>query len=137
MFVLDANTFIEAHRRYYSFDIAPGFWQNLQQQAVNGQIVSIDWVYREIAKNDEDDELKVWANNEFREFFRSTDCEAVFNAYRDVINWAMNQSQFRNTAKSEFASVADSWLVAYAKANGCIVVTHEAYKPEIKRKIRL
>jgi hypothetical protein len=25
-FVLDANVFIEAHRRYYAFDIAPLFW---------------------------------------------------------------------------------------------------------------
>lgn len=25
-FVLDANVFIEAHRRYYAFDIAPFFW---------------------------------------------------------------------------------------------------------------
>lgn len=25
-YILDANVFIEAHRRYYSFDIAPSFW---------------------------------------------------------------------------------------------------------------
>lgn len=135
MFVLDANIFIEAHRRYYSFDIAPGFWQHLQQQAANGRLLSIDWVYREIAKNDEDDELRGWANNEFLEFFQSTDSETVFAAYREVISWAMTQSQFSDAAKSEFASVADSWLVAYAKAFGCIVVTHETYSPNIKRKI--
>jgi len=31
VYVLDANVFIEAARRYYAFDIAPKFWDTLIQ----------------------------------------------------------------------------------------------------------
>lgn len=30
-YCLDANVFVEAHRRYYAFDIAPPFWRALEQ----------------------------------------------------------------------------------------------------------
>ena len=36
--------FIEAHRRYYAFDLAPKFWQALVEHACNGQVESIDRV---------------------------------------------------------------------------------------------
>lgn len=38
-------------------------------------------------------------------------------------------------AKQEFASVADGWLVAYAKAHECTVVTHEQSHKDSKRRI--
>ena len=28
-YLLDANVFMEAHRRYYAFDLCPGFWECL------------------------------------------------------------------------------------------------------------
>lgn len=52
-FVLDANIFIDAHRRYYAFDFAPGFWRVLIEQAEKGRVISIDRVRDElIASND-------------------------------------------------------------------------------------
>jgi hypothetical protein len=135
MFVLDANIFVEAHKRYYSFDIAPGFWQALKQKAEENLLISIDRIYSEIDKFGEDDELKTWAKTEFKDYFISTDHIEIFTAYSEIMEWAINQSQYNKSAKSEFASVADSWLLAYAKAFNSTIVTHEEYKPEIKRKI--
>jgi len=43
-FVLDTNVLVEAHRRYYAFDIAPCFWRVLLKLADRGHIVSIDRV---------------------------------------------------------------------------------------------
>ena len=40
-------------------------------------------------------------------------------------------------AKSEFASVPDSWLLAYASVNNLIVVTHEVYAPDITQKVKI
>jgi Zn-dependent peptidase ImmA (M78 family) len=37
-YVLDANVFIEAARRYYALDLAPGFWQKLTQYASAGAV---------------------------------------------------------------------------------------------------
>lgn len=47
-FVLDANIFIEAHRRYYGLDLCPGFWESLRHFARRGRLLSIDRVYREL-----------------------------------------------------------------------------------------
>ncbi|MCF6409555.1 DUF4411 family protein [Pseudalkalibacillus salsuginis] len=42
---------------------------------------------------------------------------------------------FLPEAKSEFASNADAWQIAYAKARGGTLVTHEAYKREKRNRI--
>ncbi|GIV50097.1 MAG: hypothetical protein KatS3mg038_0618 [Candidatus Kapaibacterium sp.] len=60
-YLLDTSVFIEAFRRYYSFDIAPGFWNALIAHA--DSVFSIDRVRDEINKNRDD--LSKWANNNF------------------------------------------------------------------------
>ncbi len=40
-FVLDSNIFIEAHRRYYAFDICPGFWDSLRSGFRRGHSFSV------------------------------------------------------------------------------------------------
>lgn len=49
--------------------------------------------------------------------------------------WSQGQAQFTDAAKAEFASAPDSWLAAYALANGCVVVTHEQFHRDIKVRI--
>ena len=52
-----------------------------------------------------------------------------------MMNWVYSQSQFTDAAKTEFASVADGWVIAYAAVNGMVVVTHEQYAPDARRKV--
>ena len=132
-FVLDANVFITAMRGYYAFDLAPGFWESLTYLAGNGRILSIDYVKGELEKGK--DQLAQWAKNDFSHAFILTDEEDVQESYREVITWVQGQDQFSDAAKADFARGADGWLVAYAKAKGCIVVTLEAINPESKRKV--
>jgi len=133
VFVLDSNVFIEAHRRYYAFDLAPKFWESLVQHATNGQVESIDRVQQELKRGK--DELATWAKGHFGGAFMSTDDEDVFDSYRDIMRWANSQSQFSDAAKADFAKGADGWLVAYDKVHGRVVVTHEALSLDIKKKI--
>ena len=51
------------------------------------------------------------------------------------MTWVQGQDQFSDAAKADFARGADGWLVAYAKAKGCIVVTLETINLDIKRKV--
>lgn len=53
MYLLDANAFMEAKRLYYSFRIAPGFWQWLTTEFTARRIASISAVRDEIAAGDE------------------------------------------------------------------------------------
>lgn len=122
-YVLDSNVFIEAHRRYYGFDLCPGFWQCLLHHGDAGRVVSIDRVKEELKAGDA---LGEWAKGEGRRLFVSSAAPAVVEWYREMIRWVRGQSQYRAAALNEFADVADGWLVAYAKSEGLTVVTHES-----------
>ncbi len=133
-FVLDANVFIEAHQRYYPFDICPGFWKALVVQHETKRVFSIDRVKKEI--EDGGDELEHGANESVPgTFFKKTADQAVISWFRNMVQWVSNEPQYNAEAKAEFANVADGWLVAYAKANELIVVTQEVHKPKIQWKV--
>ena len=77
-YVLDANVFIEAAKRYYAFDIVPSFWQMLVAHAESGQLLSIDRVKDELLRAD----LALWAEGSFHDFFDLTSDPDVITAYR-------------------------------------------------------
>ena len=134
MYLLDSDVFIQAARLYYAFDLAPIFWASLRQYVVDGRIQSIDHVKEELERGK--DELGEWVKRGgFDDGFAATDTNGVVAAYRGVIGWVQGQPQFFDGAKAEFASGADGWLVAYAKAGGHIVVTQEQAAPDARRKV--
>lgn len=142
-FVLDANIFIEAHQRYYGFDICPAFWIALVWQHDAKRVYSIDKVKQELVKvrakdegEDKEDKLSKWAQEQAPDtFFKETADKKVSDAFRDMVKWVQNDGQFKQEAKAQFAKAADGWLVAYAKTNNLVVVTHEEYAPDIKKKV--
>jgi hypothetical protein len=138
IFVLDSNIFIEAKQRYYAFDICPGFWQALIWQYSQGRLISVDRVKVELTDKFEDhDELKAWVLTSMPEgCFSGTDQDAVVRAYGEAIAWVMEQD-FTPAAKAEFASTdnADAWVIAFAKAVGATLVTHERPNPNRKNRV--
>jgi hypothetical protein len=135
VYVLDADVFMTAARSYYAFDVAPAFWECLVRQASNGRLMSIDRVKDEIQRGKDD--LVEWANGTFHPWFASTVQDDVIAVYREIMTWVQEQRQFFDYAKEEFARGADGWLVAYAKAKGCVVVTNETFQPSIRRKVKI
>lgn len=133
VYVLDANVFIEAARRYYAFDIAPVFWRALIEQAQNGRLLSIDRVKSEIEQGN--DHLADWITNNFHTWCESTGDVDVVDIYRDIITWVQSQTQFLDEAKATFANVADGWLVAFAKVKGYELITHERYDNLIRKRV--
>ncbi|MGD2110011.1 MAG: DUF4411 family protein [Phycisphaerae bacterium] len=132
-YVLDANVFIEAQNRYYAVDICPGFWVALTRQHKAGRIFSIDRVRKELLNLD----LRKWIEEKLpRTFFKGTGDKKVADAFAEMVMWVQDQ-QFKPQAKAEFSSVADGWLVAYAKVNGQMVVTHEEYAPAAEKKVHI
>ena len=133
LYVLDSDVFMTAARTYYAFDVAPAFWKSLEREAANNRVRSIDRVKHEIDRGKDD--LKQWANGSFHAWFESTDDLDVVDAYRQIMEW-VSREPFSPAAKDEFANAADGWLIAYAKAKACVVVTNE--KPQnTKRKIKI
>jgi hypothetical protein len=130
LYVLDTNVLVTAHRSYYAFDIAPGFWSGLIQAANAGSVFSIRQVLDDLSRGhepqnpDEPDVLKIWALEHFRPYFKKTDEEDVITAYSVIINWVFTR-YYSIAACNEFAAISDSWLIAYAKAKNATVVTLE------------
>lgn len=135
VYVLDSNVFIEAARRYYAFDLVSDFWEGLIWHADEGRILSIDRVKKELKKGQ--DELWNWARDCFSHAFTSADDADVIAAYTAIMIWAQNEEQFSEAAKASFAKGADAWLVAYAKAKGCVVVTQERPERDAKNRIKI
>ena len=135
VFLLDANIFIEAHRRYYGLDLCPGFWECLRHYGQRGRVASIDRVRQELLGGG--DALSKWIRDAPGVLFRSSAEPAVMDAFEETMTWVDENVQFRPEAKEEFAATADGWLAAYAKAHRAVVVTHEQYRPDVKRRVPL
>ena len=133
-YVLDANVFIEAKNKYYGFNLCPGFWKALIEQCKNDRVCSIDKVRDELAGKG--NRLSDWAKDRVPDtFFKKTEDQGVIAAFQDMVTWVNSEGQFMPAAKAEFASEADGWVIAFAKLNGLIVVTHEEYAPDAKKKV--
>lgn len=133
-FLLDSNPFIEAKNRHYGFDIVPGFWSSLIAQHELKRVESIDRVRDELIE--QDDEIKEWIDRDAPEtFFKKSEDQNVIHTFQEIVRLVYAESQYTSAAKAEFADVADGWVIAYAHANDMIIVTHEEYAPEAKRKV--
>jgi hypothetical protein len=119
----------EAHRRYYAFDIAPGFWDGLRRLAEEQVICSPSLVYKEIMDADYDDELTKWAKaNRDILFVEANDpIQQTFTEIADSV-----ERLYEPQHVQEFLSGADPWVVAHAKAHRLTVVTMESLKNEQK-----
>lgn len=133
VYVLDSNVFIESKKRHYAFDIAPGFWKALVDNASEGKLTSIDRVWDEVSLGNDD--LTVWANKFFYQYFETTNDAAVVAEFRKIMQWFQKQSQYQQFVRDSFAKGADGWLVAFAKVKGFVVVTEEKLDRGTKNKI--
>lgn len=133
-YVLDASVFIQAKRRFYPFEICPGYWDALRWYREAGRICSVDKVRDELARGS--DALWDWAKDVFGET-AFHDTAVAMAEYSAMVAWVQGQSQFFPAAKAEFMAIADGWLAAYAKATGRVLVTLEEHKPDAKSKVPL
>ena len=133
-YLLDANVFIQSHRRYYPFDVCPGFWQALAEQHGKKRVFSIDRVRDELVQGK--DQLQEWVKSVApTTLFKKTRDVEVIRAYRKLVEWVDEQEQYTEAAKAEFADAADGWLVAFAKANQLVVVTQEEFNADAKARV--
>lgn len=139
LFLLDANAFIESHRRFYDHSICPGFWDFIKGEFAAGRVLSLGKVRDELMIGG--DWLSEWVASEVDKAYfvdQASDAETVLK-YQEVSRWVMSSSQFSDTAKREFLQQeeADPWLCAYATVHHCVVVTHEVTDPNVKRRVPL
>ena len=137
LYVLDADVFIGAHRRYYAQDLCPGFWECLTYYCREKRLLSIDRVRGEILATSTRDALVDWVNRVPDALFVSSAEPAVIHAFTEMMNWVQGNEQFRPEAKTEFARVADGWVAAYARVHNAVVVTQELFSANVRRRVPL
>jgi Domain of unknown function (DUF4411) len=131
-YLLDSDVLIRAKNDHYRFDLCPGFWDWLVLANGSGLVHSVEAVYRELSPNEDD--LAEWVRAHRSIFLPLTATEIP--AVAAVNRWANDSAHYDPAAKAEFASAADSFLIAHAVAGGHTVVTHERIS-DGRRKIKI
>ncbi|HJQ96596.1 MAG TPA: DUF4411 family protein [Acidimicrobiia bacterium] len=132
-YVLDADVFIRAKNDYYSFELAPAFWEWLDRANASDTVRSVQRVREELLAGD--DELADWVKG--RPAFFVTPDEATLAAITRVSEWANGSDRFEQAAKATFLDSADLFLIAHALVHSDGVVTHERSEPLRRSKIKI
>ncbi len=132
MYLLDTSVFINAYWFHYGFDFHPGFWEWLLHANREGRVFSIDRVFEEILRKE--DQLNRWAYTHKNEFFLGPPPD--LNPQLEVIVDYLRSEDYRDISIDEFSDSADVHLIAYALSSGFKVVTHEVHKSR-KGKIKI
>ena len=69
------------------------------------------------------------------DLFVSSAAEPVIDAFMEMMNWVQGNSQFLSEAKEQFAGVADGWVVAYARVHNAVVVSHEVFNSDVRKRV--
>jgi hypothetical protein len=132
VYILDSNVLIAAKNLHYAFDIVPGFWEWLDGQLAVRTVCSVEEVFSEISKGD--DELVGWASNHKPRFEPHSEDSA--ECLKLLSRWALAQPYTR-AAVDKFMGSADLHVIAFAMAHNHTVVTHEKSEPTSKRSIKI
>jgi len=123
---LDANVLIQAHRYYYRFNIAPGFWAALEANARADKLRSPQKVLDiEIAINK--DPLADWSKKIGTVLFVPDGKDeqlAVGQITAHVLG------KYPRAQADVFLAKADPWVIAHALVNRGTVVTLETRVPD-------
>ncbi len=129
-YLFDSNIFIQASRLYYQFEFCQVFWNWIKTLNPNGML-SIMEVYNELTVGD--DQLKDWIKPQKMSF---VNFDAVSAQYLSIIEEILRKDNIEPSKIKEFLDQkrADAFLLAYAKAHNCVVVSHEVSISKIKIK---
>ncbi len=132
-YCFDTNFLIQAKNGPYGFDFAPSFWEFVDSKLNDGTIFTSKLVYDEIVSGD--DELADWikARNDPNVFVQPD--ENVQMVFADISNHVVEH--YPATRSQEFLSSADPWIIALARVEDTIVVTHETLVPEESKKVKI
>ena len=139
IYLVDSSCFMTASQTTYPFDVAESFWNKIAELAQNHKFYSIDKVYDEIKINL--DQLTNWCNDNLPDdFFISTETDAVYEKFNELVNWAQNK-KIKQVGIDKFiaADKADIYFVAFAslKPDEYTVVTEENSAPGSQTDIKL
>tara|TARA_R100001143_G_scaffold53461_1_gene48928 strand:+ start:1797 stop:2285 length:489 start_codon:yes stop_codon:yes gene_type:complete len=134
MYLLDANTYIQAKNLHYQMTFCPAYWDWLDAQFESGQLASIISVYDEL--NEQNDELTQWVKKR-KAHFLPTSSEQIQEQFGNVVQHVFELEGKKVEHVADFLDKADPWLVATASVSGATVVTHEVPVPDNSSRVKI
>jgi len=128
-FWIDSDVLIQAKNSWYAFDIAPSFWKALESSIANDRLRSPLAVWTELKKGGDD--LFKWADSLKDKFFVAPE-KPVQTTLTSIGKYVTDN--YVEPHCGDFLSGADPWLIAHAKADHGIVITHEGLKQPDDKK---
>jgi hypothetical protein len=125
VFIIDSNAQITPYKSFYSFEIAPGFWDAMANQITLKNIVIPDKIFDEIYTKD--DPLSQWIKSiGGLEQISYRDSEIILN-YSKIMNFIGTSSLYSPVALNTWAqgNKADPWIISAAVTHNYTVITFE------------
>jgi len=134
---IDTDVYLQAANDVLAFDLAPEFWQLLEERAQQGIIGSPRHVCMELVElSGRDDEIARWAARQRDAGFLFHDPDdSVLEHYTEIadfINQTCDQSE-----GDRFLSGADPWVIAHAMAGGTVAVSQEKLAGENSKQVKI
>ena len=108
---------------YYPFDLAPSFWEQLEEKLKDGSVVLLDMVKNEITEGH--DELSNWMKSLQGINIIDHRTPEIIEKYSRVLGAVQSNTCYKQSALAEWSreSVADPWLIATAAVRKLTIVT--------------
>lgn len=134
MYIADTNIFIRSYHEM-PMDIWITFWQQIAAAANAGLLFSIVPVKEELEKGN--DALMQWIKDNLpKNFFIHLDAD-ILSCYKETQNWARKQPHYKESALEDFATLADAYLIATAKAKGATLITYEKSDMNNRKRVKI
>ncbi len=127
-YVFDSDTLIDLFRHYY-LERFPSLWEKFDAMVSDGRIVSVREVYNEIEGHG--DRLSEWASSN-KDFF-CIPAKDELDFVREIFEVNHFQTLIQKKQQLSGKPVADPFVIAKAKADGCMVVTQEKFKENVAK----
>ena len=131
---LDSNVFIEGFKGPYAFDIAPRFWDLIDEMIDGGRLSCPVRVYDEL--QDVQDDLARWVQERRQSGLFVEPGPVVQEEFRAIAAYVM-QRYPDNQARRRFLDRADPWVIAHARATGSSVVTLEPTVSRTSQQVKI
>ena len=133
-YLLDTSVLVPANRTYYDLTFCPAFWEWLITASIAGAVASIDQVSDQIKAQDY--ELSQWISAKAPRLIVPTDQKTLIlvSEVSDHVNAGVRHT---DAAKAAFNASVYPFLIAYARAHNCTVVTLEQSARNIRDVIKL
>ena len=128
LYCLDANVLIQAWQKYYSPELCPGYWDNLNELGNRGRIFIPNAVKDEIIRAEDD--LSNWLKQSNIPVRQIT--EPVTVALQNIYTADPKHKFLVDNTKAR--SLADPWIIAHSIVEDATVVTKEEKVTQLSSK---